>query len=89
MALGAMPQQVFLTIIADGMRPVLLGLIFGFATAHGRWPIDPIPTFRNRPNRSEHILGTAGILLAVSLSACLIPASNAIRLDPMAILRSQ
>jgi predicted permease len=89
MALGAMPQQVFFAVIADGVCPVLIGLVFGFATAYGASRLIQSLLFGIVPADPATYLFTAVVLIAVSLFACLIPASKAIRLDPMAVLRCQ
>jgi putative ABC transport system permease protein len=89
MALGASAAQLFRMILRDGMRPVLVGSIVGLAGAYavtgliqsllfGIAPVDP-PTY----------LFTFAILAAVALAACAVPASKAIRVDPLVSLREQ
>jgi putative ABC transport system permease protein len=89
MALGASAAQLFRMILRDGMRPVLVGSIVGLAGAYavtgliqsllfGVAAIDP-PTY----------LLTFAILAAVALAACAVPASKAIRVDPLVSLREQ
>ena len=87
MALGASGRRLVAMILFDGMRPVMIGCVLGFAGAYvassliqsllfGIVPVDP-PTY----------LLTVLILATVSLCACAVPAVHAIRVDPMASLR--
>ncbi len=86
-ALGARREQVLRLMLFDGLRPALLGLIFGLVAGmattrlfasmlFGTKPLDPI------------VIGTVVItLLAVAVVACLLPAWRASRLDPMQAIR--
>lgn len=87
MALGAQPDNVLRLIVAQGVQMALLGMLFGLAGAlagtrllsgllYGVSPIDPA-TFAS----------VAGLLLAVALAACYIPARRATRVDPLVALR--
>lgn len=89
MALVASAGQLFRMVLRDGLRPVFVGSIAGLAGAYavtgliqsllfGVAPIDP-PTY----------LLTFAILAAVALAACAVPASRAIRVDPLVSLREQ
>jgi predicted permease len=86
-ALGARREQVLRLMLFDGLRPALLGLIFGLVAGlattrlfasmlFGTKPLDPI------------VIGAVVItLLAVAVVACLVPAWRASRLDPMQAIR--
>ncbi len=86
-ALGAQREQVLRLMLLDGLRPALIGLVFGLAASaavtrqiqsmlFGTEPLDPIV-----------FAGVAASLLFVSALACLVPAWRASRLDPMQALR--
>jgi putative ABC transport system permease protein len=89
LALGARPRDIWWLIIGGGVRLIICGIALGLAGAlaatklissllYGVRATDPI-TF-----------GAVAILLAgVALLACYIPARDAMRVDPMAALRSE
>ena len=86
-ALGARPGQVLGMVVAQGMRPVVIGIALGIAGAaaatralgsmlFGVKPADPLA------------FGSVAVLLAiVALVACWLPARRATRVDPMEALR--
>ena len=87
MAVGAQRRDVLAMIIRQGMQPALGGLIVGLVAAfalaqvlasqlYGVSPRDPL-TF---------VLVGVGLFI-VALSACLIPARRATRIDPVKTLR--
>jgi predicted permease len=88
LALGAYSRQVFSLVLRQGLLQTALALAFGalLALAAGRLlarmlyqvnPMDPL------------VLLIAGlVLLAASLLACVVPARRAMRVSPLAALRS-
>jgi putative ABC transport system permease protein len=89
MALGAQPRDVFLIVVKQGLRlaglGITLGLIGAFAVTrllsqilYGVTASDPL-TFAT----------VAGLLLAVALVACIVPARLATKVDPLAALRRE
>ncbi len=89
MALGATRAAVLLLVVRQGMRPVLAGVGFGLLVSlitsralasqlYGIGSMDPI-TFA----------AVAGMLLAVAVLACYVPARQAARVDPVIALRSE
>jgi macrolide transport system ATP-binding/permease protein len=89
LALGAGTRQVFLLLVRDGMWLVAVGVAIGLAAAvvgarsvgsflYGISPTD-VPAFA----------GAVGVLAAVALLACAIPARRAIRVNPIATLRQE
>ncbi|MBI2686619.1 MAG: ABC transporter permease [Acidobacteria bacterium] len=89
MALGADRRHVLLLVVGRGAAYAALGVALGIAGAaaaaealrgflYGVTPIDP-PTFAL----------VAGLLVAVAVAACLVPARRATLIDPAAALRSE
>ncbi len=89
MALGAQRQQISRQFLSLGLRLLAAGTILGF---FGAWlagramqsVLFDVPTLH-----LATLLGTALVMTAVSLVACLIPARRAARVDPMITLRSE
>ncbi len=88
-ALGARREQVLRTVLLDGLRPALLGLVVGLAASlaaargiasmlYGTQALDPTV-----------FAGVSAVLLMVACGACLVPAWRASRLDPMRALRTE
>jgi predicted permease len=89
MALGGRPQDMLRLVVGQGLRLATLGvgigLIAAFALTHflssmlfGVSAADPIS-----------YIAVVGLLFAVVLVACYVPARRAMRVDPMAALRSE
>ncbi len=89
MALGAQTKQIGAQFLSLGLRLLAAGILLGLL---GAWlagramqsvlfdvPALPMPT----------ILGTALVMTAVSLIACLIPTRRATKVDPMVALRME
>jgi predicted permease len=89
MALGARRVEVLLSVLAHGLRPVVIGLLLGLAAAalgassirallFGIEPLDPLS------------LATVSLLLlATAVLACYVPARRAASIEPMAVLRCE
>jgi len=89
MALGAQPRDVLGMVLAEGMRPTLIGVTFGLAGSlalghavssliYGISKADPL-TF----------VAVSALLTIVALIACLAPAYRATKVDPMRVLREE
>jgi putative ABC transport system permease protein len=88
-ALGAQREHVLRLMLADGLRPAIIGLVLGLIASagvtrliqsllYGTQPLDPI------------VFGLVSVaLLAVAAVACLVPAWRASRLDPLEALRTE
>jgi putative ABC transport system permease protein len=87
MALGALPQDVLRLIVWQGMKFVGLGLAIGIVTALGLSRVVRSLLFEVTPTDVWSYAGASGVLLVVSLAACLIPAWRAARVDPSISLR--
>jgi macrolide transport system ATP-binding/permease protein len=87
LALGAAARQVFLSVVRDGMTLVgvgtVIGLIGGFVVARSLAGfLYGVPT-----SDPATFAGTATVLIAVALVACIVPARRAMRVNPITALR--
>jgi predicted permease len=89
MALGATAGAILKTVVARGMRPVVVGLVAGAcaALALARFPQSML--FGVGATDPTTIAAVGVMLAAVSLVACYVPARRAARVDPTVALRSQ
>jgi predicted permease len=87
MALGASPRQILALLLAQGVRLVAAGLLFGLA---GAWLLTRAMSHMLvgvSPSDPLTYLSVAALLSFITLLACWIPARRAMRVDPMVALR--
>jgi predicted permease len=87
MALGAERRQVWRLVLAQGMRPALVGVLVGaiaasFVARYLRSQLFEVSAF----DPTTFLLAGL-VLLAAALLACSIPARRATKVDPMVALR--
>jgi putative ABC transport system permease protein len=87
MSLGAGRVRVLGEVLLEGMRLALLGLAVGIAGAFAAGRILGSLLHEVKPGDPLILIATAGLLAAVALLACYLPARRAARLDPMIALR--
>lgn len=87
-ALGAGSTRILGLVVARSVRYAAVGLALGLllALASGRW-IEPL-LFRTSATSPGIYAGVAGLMLAVALVSALLPASGAVRADPVRAIRS-
>jgi len=87
LALGALPGDVFRLVVGRGMILAGAGSAIGLAGAF--WLTRWLQTllFRVTPTDPLTFAAVLGVLLAVALAACYIPARRATRVDPVTALR--
>jgi len=88
-ALGAPPRHVLWLILGQGMLVAVCGVMGGIAISvlTGR----SVSAKLLGVSASDPVIlaGVGGLLLAVSISACYIPARRAMRLDPLEAVRHE
>jgi putative ABC transport system permease protein len=89
MALGADRGQVVQTVLFDGLRPVLFGVVLGLAGALAFSRILASVLFNVASTDPATFLLAAALLTAVAIAACLGPAQRATKVDPMIALRAE
>lgn len=89
MALGAPRSRVLGLVARQGMTPVVIGLALGVGAALAGGRALRGLLFAMQPTDVPTIAGVAGVLLAVGLLACLIPARRVLGIDAVSALRSE
>jgi putative ABC transport system permease protein len=89
MALGAQPSGVLWWIAGRGMMVAMAGIGAGFAGAVALSRVLSSLLYEIQPHDSLTFTAVAVLLSAVALTACLVPARRASRVDPIVALREE
>ena len=89
MAIGAQRGDVLRMVLGDGMKLALLGVAIGLGAATASTGYLASLLFSVTPFDPASYLVTAGILVAVAVLACYVPARRAMRVDPLIALRQE
>jgi len=89
MALGATDSDVLKLVVADGMKPILLGVVIGLAAALALSRLITSLIFGVRPTDPLTFGAVAFILVAVGILANIVPAYTATRIEPVRTLRDE
>jgi putative ABC transport system permease protein len=87
MTLGAESGGILSLILKEGMRPVMGGLVIGFAVCAGASRFMSVMLYGISPFDPLTFGGVALFLSAVAFLACYVPARRATMVDPMVALR--
>ncbi len=87
LALGASPGDLLKLVIGKAMLMVLVGLGLGVAGARALTRVLASLLYDTSPMDPMTWAAAGGLLAAVALLACYIPARRATKVDPMAVLR--
>jgi len=89
MALGADNSAILRMVLADGMKPILLGVAIGLAAALALGRVVSSLIFGVRATDPLTFACVSLLLVAVGVIATLFPALRAARLDPIRTLREE
>jgi ABC-type lipoprotein release transport system permease subunit len=89
MALGATPSDVLQMVVADGMKPIFLGVALGLAAAFALSRVVTSLIYGVRATDPLTFAGVALLLVAVGLLATILPAYRATRVEPVRTLREE
>jgi ABC-type antimicrobial peptide transport system permease subunit len=89
MALGAEGRQVSWMILRRGLQQMGLGLGIGLVAAFFLAKVMGTLLVQVSPNDPVTFVAITGILAVVALTACLLPARRATRVDPLVALRTE
>jgi predicted permease len=89
MALGATPTDVLHMVVADGMKPILLGVAIGLAAAFALSRVVTSLIYGVRSTDPLTFAGVALLLVAVGLFATILPAYRATCVEPVRTLREE
>lgn len=89
MALGATHSDVLRMVVADGMKPILLGVVIGLAAAFVLGRVVSSLLYGVRATDPLTFAMVALLLVAVGLLATVVPAYRATRVEPIRILREE
>jgi putative ABC transport system permease protein len=89
MALGASRTDVLSMVIADGMKPILLGVIVGFGAALALGRVVSSLLYGVRATDPLTFAMVALLLVAVGLLATVVPAYRATQVEPIRTLREE
>jgi ABC-type antimicrobial peptide transport system permease subunit len=87
MAIGARPRDVFLRVIADGLRWPVIGIVIGLIAAAAVTQTMAHLLFGIDPSDLITFGAAAATLLAAALAASYAPAHRATKIDPVTALR--
>lgn len=88
-ALGAAHDDVLRLIVRQGMRPVVIGMVFGLAGAAGVSTVLGSMLFGMSPYDPVSFVLASGSLFTIALVACYVPARRALRVEPATALRTE
>jgi putative ABC transport system permease protein len=89
MALGATDSDVLKLVVTDGMKPILLGVVIGFAAALALSRLIASLIFGVRPTDPLTFTAVSVLLILVGIVANIVPAYRATRIEPVRTLRDE
>jgi putative ABC transport system permease protein len=88
-ALGAQRKDLLAIVMGQGMRPALVGLVFGIAGALALTRFLTSQLYEINPTDPFTLTGVSIVLMGVAMVACWLPARRAAGVDPVVALRAE
>jgi len=89
MALGARPREVVRMLLAQSLRPIVLGVVLGVLGGIGLSRLLNNMFWRMTAPDPAVLAGIAALMLAAAAAAAWAPMRRVLRLDPQHVLRSE
>ncbi|HEX8279787.1 MAG TPA: ABC transporter permease, partial [Chthoniobacterales bacterium] len=89
MALGAQTRDVLRLVVAQGMQPVIIGLVLGIAASLALGRFLTTQLYKVSAYNPTLLAAASVTLAAVALIACLFPARRATLVNPIQALRTE
>ncbi len=88
MTLGATAREVQQMVLRQTLRPVTIGMLVGIAGAAAASRLLERVLYGVSPLDAVAFLGAPLVLFGIAAAAALVPTRQAVKIDPMTILRS-
>jgi ABC-type lipoprotein release transport system permease subunit len=88
-ALGADARDVQRLILRQTLRPVAIGLVLGIAAAAAAARMLQAVLFGVSPYDPLAFIGAPVVMLAIATVAAVVPTRQAVRVDPVSVLRAE
>lgn len=89
MALGADPRSVLRLIVGNGLALVTVGMLVGIAASLALTPLLSEQLFQVTARDPLTLAIVTGVIAAVAVAACWLPARRTLRVEPNTALRSE
>ena len=88
LALGAMPARIVWELLRGLVAHVTVGLTLGVVGAYALGQVLESMLVQTSPMDPQVLAGVGVVFVVAALAACIVPVRRAIRVDPIALLRS-